>query len=217
MVALALCGVGFGADAHVLVLRWVFVLPQHEFGHAAAAAAHGERVVGVGVLLAAFLPGAYVRTGPELRDRSSWVQLSVYTAGVWHNMVRWWLRSVLRSCTCPALTRMRRTQVLCLACLAVLSHFGAVMAPAYATGLGATVTAVPDWSPFARHVNVGMVVTELEGVPISSGTEYLDAVAALHVCVPTRAFRSRGAWAVCGLTLMVHRVRVRSLMQRRQR
>ena len=61
----------------------------------------------------------------------------------------------------------------------MLSHFGMLLAPAYATGLGATVTAVPEWSPFANHVSVGMLVTELEGVPITSGTEYLDAVDAL--------------------------------------
>lgn len=60
----------------------------HEIGHAIAAYDCGVPVLGVGLLIMAVFPAAYVELPtPQLLTRSHRHQLAVYSAGVWHNVV----------------------------------------------------------------------------------------------------------------------------------
>lgn len=65
-----------------------FAIMQHEFGHGCAAYGDNVPVNGFGVLvLAFFVPGAFVRLCSTLQLQSTFSQLRVYFAGVWNNMV----------------------------------------------------------------------------------------------------------------------------------
>ena len=59
----------------------------HELGHAIAAAQQRIPIISVGVFISAVVPGAYVRLESTLTLLSPLQQLSVYCAGVWHNVV----------------------------------------------------------------------------------------------------------------------------------
>ena len=130
------------------------------------------------------LPGAYVRTGPELEDRSPWAQLRVYCAGVWHNLVRFaglwvvYLRCQLVGWVVGSLVGYA-SQVLALVCWGLLSQFALAMHVGYATGRGAVVAVVPPHSPLLGHVRPGAAVTAIEAWNVASVDDYLAAVSKL--------------------------------------
>ncbi|CAM9111237.1 unnamed protein product, partial [Phaeothamnion confervicola] len=129
----------------------------HEVGHALAAVANGLRVYSVGVFVTAIFPGTFVHVEDLLRFSSPTVQLHVYAAGVWHNLL------------------------LCVVCWLAERHWAAPYDGLfYATGHGVVITGVQPWSPLADAINPGAVVVRANGMHVGNA---LDLAAAIESAV----------------------------------
>lgn len=77
-------------------LALLFCSIVHEMGHALAAAREGVQVQGCGIFLLGIIPGAYVDLpGEQLQVLSKWQQLSIFCAGIWHNIALVFLCALL--------------------------------------------------------------------------------------------------------------------------
>lgn len=130
----------------------------HEAGHALAATAEQVRVNGFGVFVLFLYPGAFVDLNSDhLAVTSPRNQLKIYCAGVWHNVIL----------------------VLCALCVMWGSPY--LLSPFYTTGLGAVVTSVPGDSVLAGKLEVGSIITKINGCPVSSTDDWYGCVNLVHV------------------------------------
>lgn len=141
------------SDIAYYILTLVVCGIFHEAGHALAATAEQVRVNGFGVFMLFLYPGAFVDLHSDhLAVISPRRQLKIYCAGVWHNVI------------------------LVLCALGVVWLLPYMLAPFYATGVGAVVTSVPWDSVLAGKLEPGSVITRLNGCLVSSTEDWQACV-----------------------------------------
>lgn len=128
----------------------------HEAGHAVAASLEQVRVNGFGIFVMFLYPGAFVDLHSDhLAVISPKRQLRIYCAGVWHNVI------------------------LVLAALVLLWGLPILLAPFYATGVGAYVSSVEKGTVLSDKLRPGEIITKMNSCPVHEASDWYQCIETL--------------------------------------
>lgn len=162
-------GVNVPLSSVVYLVLAVFIAGLvHELGHALAAVVNDVDVCGTGFFLYAIFPGFFVDIDERVCCIPHKEALSVFAAGVWHNLL------------------------LCCVCLLVIVQPQLLLFPLFTVPHTGVVTGIPQDSVLAGHLMLGDSVLAVNGCPVTGAAEWAACITELFnnppapgYCAPT--------------------------------